>query len=110
MARLVRFRIDDTEDVLVEVDEDELGTSLVSADGAIVEATETFTEKLSSVRKAVSVTLTELGNTLQPETIKVTFGVKLAAEAGAVIAKSSVEGNMQVEMEWKRGSRGDAPA
>ena len=103
MTRLVRFRIDETDDVVVEVDGDGDESVLVSGGGAVVDATGAFTEKLASVRKAVSATLEELGNTLGPDSLKVTFGVKLTAEAGAVIAKSAVEGNLQVEMEWKRG-------
>ncbi|MFE3458188.1 CU044_2847 family protein [Nocardiopsis aegyptia] len=103
MSQLVRFRLDDSEDAETVVIEVEDGDSSVPVGGGgIAEATETFTEKLASVRKAVSVTLEELGDTLKPQTINVTFGVKLKSEAGAVIAKSSVEGNLQVEMEWKR--------
>jgi signal transduction histidine kinase len=100
MARLVRFQVDETDSVVVEVDDGD-ATSQVSGRDVIEDAAEDFTEKLGSVRKAVEATLRELGGTLKPETIKVSFGVKLSAEAGAVIAKTSVEGNLQVEMEWK---------
>ncbi len=102
MARLVRFQVDETDSVVIEVDD---GDEVSQVGGGVIEdAAEDFTEKLGSVRKAVEAALRELGGTLKPETIKVSFGVKLSAQAGAVIAKTSAEGNLQVEMEWKRKS------
>ncbi|MCY9787027.1 hypothetical protein KIK06_24390 [Nocardiopsis sp. EMB25] len=100
MSRLVRFSVDGGDSVVVEVDDGRDDSMLVSGGREIEDATQTFTEKLSTVRKAVSATLDELGNSLKPDVIKVTFGVKLTAEAGAVIAKSSVEGNLHVQMQW----------
>jgi hypothetical protein len=41
---------------------------------------------------------------LRPDGIEVEFGVKLNAEAGAVIAKSAVEGHFTVKLSWDRGS------
>jgi len=37
-----------------------------------------------------------------PDEIKLTFGVKLTAEAGAVLAKTGAEGHFDVEMLWRR--------
>ncbi|MFV2195178.1 CU044_2847 family protein [Nocardiopsis sp. LOL_012] len=103
---MVRFKVDGEDTVLVEVDDGE-GSIPVGGGDRIGEAAEALTEKLSSVSKAISVTLEELGRTLKPETVKVTVGVKLKAETGAVIAKSAVEGNFQVEMEWRPGADRD---
>jgi hypothetical protein len=38
----------------------------------------------------------------QPRMIKVKFGIKLDAEAGAIIAKSSAGASFEVELEWAR--------
>ena len=113
MTQLVRFQIhdhddSDTGDVIVEVEPVSDEGVLVAGGGAIEEATGTFTEKLASVRAAVSAALRELGDSLEPDVLKVSVGVKLTAEAGAIIAKSSTEGNLRVQMEWKR-DRGSCP-
>lgn len=106
MARVVRFRIGDQEpgedEVYVEVDGDPDGTELVAGGDRIEEAIGTLTGRLSSVRRAVGATLAELGTPLGPDKIRVTVGVKLSAEAGAIIARSSAEGNLRVQMEWDR--------
>ncbi|WP_328806950.1 CU044_2847 family protein [Nocardiopsis coralli] len=106
MTRLVRLRIGDQgpeeDEVYVEVDGDPHGTELVSGGDRIEEAVGTLTERLSSVRRAVGATLDELGTALGPDVIRVTVGVKLSAETGAIIARSSAEGNLRVQMEWDR--------
>lgn len=108
MARLVRFQVDESDSVVVEVDDGD-ASSQVGVSDVIEDAADDFSAKLGSVRKAVEVALRELGETLNPETLKVSFGVKLNAQAGAVIAKTSVEGNLHVEMEWKPKSTGPVP-
>lgn len=102
MVRLVRFKGDGRDDVIVEIDTPEEESYQVGAADRIIDATGDLASKLSSACEAVSAALDELGNSVGPETVKVTFGVKLNAKADAIIAKSSVEGNLQVEMEWKR--------
>lgn len=37
---------------------------------------------------------------LRPDSVEIEFGVKLTAEAGALIAKSSVEGHLVVKLSW----------
>ena len=37
---------------------------------------------------------------LSPETVEVEFGIKLAGEAGALIAKTSAEGHFAVKLSW----------
>lgn len=110
MTQLVRFQISENDvsgagDVIVEVDPLSDEGVLVSGGQAIEDAAVTLTEKLASVRAAVAASLRELGDTLEPDVLKVTVGVKLTAEAGAIIAKSSTEGNLRVQMEWNRGRK-----
>lgn len=95
--------VSDAGDVIVEVDPLSDEGVLVAGGEAIEDAAVTLTGKLASVRSAVAAALRELGDTLEPDVLKVTVGVKLTAEAGAVIAKSSAEGNLCVQMEWNRG-------
>jgi hypothetical protein len=41
--------------------------------------------------------------------VEIEFGVKLTAEAGALIAKSAVEGHLVVKLSWSPG-QSDGPA
>ncbi|WIX75180.1 CU044_2847 family protein [Amycolatopsis carbonis] len=34
--------------------------------------------------------------------MEIKFGVKLSAEAGAVIAKTGVEGQLEIKLKWRR--------
>src|SRR5699024_9121423 len=113
MTQLVRFQIHDhddcdTGDVIVEVEPISDEGVLVAGGGTIEEATGTVAEKLASVRAAGSAAPRELGGRLERDGLKVSGGVKLTDEAGAHVAKSSTEGNLRVQMEWKR-DRGSCP-
>jgi Trypsin-co-occurring domain 1 len=103
MDTLVRFEISAGHDVLVEVDSADEGLVPVGRgrDG-IVHAAGCFSDRLDSIRDAVSQALTRLEGPLNPDKITVSFGIRFTAEAGAVIAKTSVEGNLGVEMVWQR--------
>lgn len=39
--------------------------------------------------------------TAKPETVSLEFGIKFTAGADALIAKTSVEGNVKVTLTWK---------
>jgi NTP-dependent ternary system trypsin peptidase co-occuring protein len=43
-----------------------------------------------------------LSKAAQPAEIEVEFGIKLAGEMGALIAKESAEAHLQVTLKWKR--------
>ncbi|MFE2032629.1 CU044_2847 family protein [Streptomyces scopuliridis] len=45
---------------------------------------------------------------LKPDGVELEFGVKLMAEAGAVIAKTSAEGHMTVKLSWNPGTTGES--
>lgn len=108
MAELVEFTLNDGGSVLVEVDESRAGIGTVSRrDGTIVrDLQEAFERRLNDVRKAAGIALDALREDLSPDEFKLTFGVKLTAEAGAVIARTSAEAHLVIEMQWnqKKGS------
>ena len=97
---VVRYQVGDDSSVLVEVDEDAYGVEPVSrtSDG-VVETGERLESALASVCKAAQATLDTLTK-LAPETVEVEFGIKLAGEAGALIAKTSAEGHFTVRLSW----------
>jgi hypothetical protein len=102
MGRLVRFELSDGGSVDVEVDEPVIGRASRASD-ALVAATRTFEDALGGVRRAAEVALREFRDAaLGPDQIELEFGVKLTAEAGAVIAKTGGEGQLTVRLTWGR--------
>ena len=39
----------------------------------------------------------------RPDTVEVSFGLKLDAEAGALVARAGTEASINVKLSWKRG-------
>ncbi len=103
MTEVARFELAEGSTVLVEVDDDDLGIKRVSRgrDG-VVEAGRRLTEALGSVRDAARESM-EVLQTLSPSRIELEFGVKLAGEAGAIIAKTAAEGHFTVTLTWAPG-------
>jgi len=106
MSELLRFETGSGH-VVVEVAEDEPGIRLASRDGVVGEAPAHLENALESVRGAAESTLRVFRDgLLRPDGIEVEFGVRLNAEAGAVIAKSTVEGHFVVKLSWQRAPSG----
>src|SRR6266700_7054920 len=103
MPELVRWQLDDGDELLVEVDHDGPEISPVSRAGDVIESAGTsLSAALGSVRKAATVVLGQFRDmAVRPDEVQVEFGVRLTAEAGAVIAKSSVEGHLTVKLTWR---------
>lgn len=89
--------------ILVEVDDTEPGFERVSRDGSIIKAKETFEKALEDVKVAAQSALQVMtSGPHSPEGVEVEFGVRLNAEAGAVVAKASLEGHLKVTLSWRR--------
>lgn len=104
---LVQFKTDSGADVVVEMDDRRPGSRPVSrADDALAQATETFDKALRNIHSAAESALRVFREgELRPDSVEIEFGVKLTAEAGAVIAKSAVEGHLVVKLSWAPGER-----
>ncbi len=62
-----------------------------------------FAKSLAAIKSTVADVATELLNLPSaPETIELTFGVKLSTEAGAILAKAGGEANFEVKLGWSR--------
>jgi hypothetical protein len=109
MAEIVRFTAAEGASVLVEADDDAFGVERVGrgADGTI-EANERLDRALGSARATIKSALAALGG-LGFEELELEFGVKLTAEAGALIARSSAEGHLTVTARWVARSSLPAP-
>ncbi|MEU8800314.1 CU044_2847 family protein [Spirillospora sp. NPDC048819] len=103
MNELVRWQTENGT-VVVETDDREPGFQSVSRAGDMIhDAAGRFEDAFQSVRDAAETALAALrGGALDPDAVELEFGVKLNAAAGAVIAKTSVEGHLKVKMTWGR--------
>ncbi|WP_431678346.1 CU044_2847 family protein [Kitasatospora sp. KL5] len=71
---------------------------------AVVRAAETFEHALGGVRAAAEAALTVLRDgSLRPDTVEIEFGVKLSAEAGALIARTAADAHLTVKLSWSPG-------
>jgi hypothetical protein len=103
MDTVMRYRVGDGASVLVEVDEDTYGVEAVSRTSeGVLEAGQRLESALGSVLDAAQAALDAMSK-LSPEMVEVEFGIKLAGEAGALIAKASAEGHFTVRMTWSPG-------
>src|SRR6266496_5622281 len=104
MSELMSFPIDADNAVLVEVDINESEIGPVSRAGDLIKsATTSFDGALAHVRTAASVALAKFRDMeIRPDEVQVEFGVKLNAQAGAVIAKTGVDGHLKVKLTWRR--------
>lgn len=111
MTDLTRWKLDDGGEVLVEVTPDGPEISPVSRGGTLIEAASTsLGTALASVRGAASDVLGQFRQMpVRPSKIEVEFGVQLTAQAGAVIAKTSVDGHLNVKLTWEPPALGEAP-
>lgn len=104
VTELLRWQTDHGP-VVVEVDEQDAGFEAIrrSPDEVIHDAAGKFEDALANVRAAVVSALgTFRDDSLKPDDVEIEFGVKLNAEAGAVIAKTSLEGHLAVKLRWAR--------
>lgn len=110
MKRLVEFPQEDGTSLLVEVDEPvpEGGVVRAARPGEVAEkASQTFEAALAKMKPMAGAIFTALQDLAQcPEQIQVEFGVKMTANAGAVLASAGVEGTYKVTLTWKSGREG----
>lgn len=103
MTELVRFSVCHGHSVGVEVD----GPAYDEGSAPVGrrrpgDLSEIFEARLGEVRDAAEAALAILREASSPDEIKLSLGVKLTQEAGAIIARTALEGNLAVELVWKR--------
>ena len=111
MTELVSYTLGPGEKVVVEVDSGDRPQP-ASKSGKVRDLGTDFAAHLDSIRLAARATLGSFRDDLRPDGIKLSLGIKLTAEAGAVIAKSALEGNLILELTWRSPSEtnGDSDA
>lgn len=66
----------------------------------VITAAHSLEATLGAVRPAVEAVI-RLMRQLAPSGWEVTFGIKMSAETGALIARGGMEGNFQIRMTWQ---------
>ncbi|MER5451432.1 CU044_2847 family protein [Streptomyces sp. NPDC002766] len=101
MDALVEFKTEDGALIVVEGVDEDAGARMVSRGDGPAQAARTFENALGGVRAAAESALRVFRDgTLRPDSVELEFGVKLSAEAGAVIAKGAAEGHLLVKLSW----------
>lgn len=105
MKRLIEYQLADGSPIWVEVDEpDTGGVKPVSRSGEVVEkAKQTFNEALDKVKPIAETIIDKLRNLSDsPDEVEVKFGLKMNAEAGAIIAVAGIEANYEITLKWTK--------
>jgi hypothetical protein len=90
--------------VLVEVTDDEPGIERAArVDDLVVKARQSLEGAFGQIQAVANAALGKLQDLAQqPEQVELEFGIRLNAEAGAVIARTQAEGHLQVTLTWTR--------
>lgn len=104
MKRLLEFPLEDGTSILAEVEEpDQGGLIKASVGDTIAKAQQTLEKSLEKVKPAAQFVIQKLRELHDaPDEVQVSFGLKLSAEAGAVLASGGVEANYIVTLKWSR--------
>lgn len=98
---LAEFPLDEGGSVFVEVTPTGGETRVARGDVA-TRMSVTFETAIGRVRDAAVAALGQFQQMArQPDQVEISFGVKLNTEAGAVLAKAGVEGQLAVKLTWR---------
>jgi hypothetical protein len=102
MRDLIRFPLADGGELIVEVDDQDAGMGRVGRLGdAAARASITYDQALDSIRRAADATLRQFRQmATRPDQVEVEFGVRLTAEAGAIMARTGGEAQLTVRLTW----------
>ncbi|QDQ10060.1 CU044_2847 family protein [Streptomyces spectabilis] len=102
MREVARFPLADGGIASVEVEDQEYGARSVSRSyGGYIEAASTLDQAMDQIRGVASAMVRPLREIHpRPDGVEVAFGVRLNAEAGALIASNVAESHFQVTLTW----------
>ncbi|MFY9634927.1 MAG: CU044_2847 family protein [Cellulosimicrobium cellulans] len=99
MTEVLRYQVG-SGTVLVEVDDNSYGVNHPARnEQGILDVGRRLEDALAGVRPAAAAVM-EAMRELAPERMEIEFGVRLAGDAGAVIARKSAEGHFILRMSW----------
>ncbi|GGV12454.1 CU044_2847 family protein [Streptomyces spectabilis] len=101
MREVARFPLADGGIASVEVEDQEYGARSLARRGGYIEAASTLDHAMDQIRDVASAMVRPLRDIQpRPDGVEVAFGVRLNAEAGALISSSVVESHFQVTLTW----------
>jgi hypothetical protein len=103
VKQLAAFGLPEGGPLLVEIDDDDPGYDRAarSAGELVADTGKQFGTALEVIRPAADALIDKMGRlATRPETIEVQLGIRLNAQAGAVIASTQAEGHLQVKLTW----------
>lgn len=105
---IAQFLLDDGTPLLIEVEETNSSSiervSREDLHREVIKAKQSFERSLDRVIPFASAALKRFrdGLTTPADEVEIKFGVKMTAEAGAIIASASSEVNFEVTLKWKQ--------
>jgi len=103
MKQMVEFPLESGGSIWVEVETAPSAPSRGGAEKLLTTAGPTFEAALENVQPIANTIIAKLKNlTTTPDQIQVEFGLKLTAQAGAILASASGEANLKVGLTWKK--------
>lgn len=103
MTELVRFGLEEGGSVSFEIDPPPGMARAGRASTVVKEAGESFERALVEVRNAASAALGQFRAMAErPDEVEIKFGIKVDVEAGAIIAKTGLQGQFEVKLKWVR--------
>lgn len=112
MGTLVRFDLGDGDSVVAELERVDGGVvDAATPSDLVARATGSFATALDQVRSVAALTIRRMRDLPQrPDEVTVEFGIQLDAEVGAVLARTGVQGHLQVQLTWRRDEQAPAAA
>jgi hypothetical protein len=100
MTELTHFQTR-TGELAVEISDGQSGFELAGRSSTVAASRRLLEEMLAQTRETAASALSAFREGPDsPDKVEVEFGVKLTAQAGAVIAKTAAEGHFLVRLQW----------
>lgn len=102
MAELLHYDLDPGATIAVEVDDEDSGFEEASPRDYPAQAAKSFAAALEHGRRAAEVAFDQFRKmAVAPDEITMEIGLKMTAEAGAVLAKTASEGHIVLKLVWR---------
>jgi hypothetical protein len=109
MTELMRIPLERGGEVFVETEPAPGLERVGRAADMLQDATQSLEQALLRVRDAAAVAVTQFVEMPErPDEVELKFGIKLDAQAGAVIARTGLQGHFEVKLKWRPHSDHDA--
>jgi hypothetical protein len=99
MVQLVRFNLGDDGSIVAEIDDTDPGIERASRGS---DQLKTAVASFGQVRALAAAAVRQFKDIERLDEIELEFGIRLNVAAGAVLARSSAEGHIQVRLAWQR--------